>query len=375
MAVNGTGAGKVAAAAADGRRQRRLRLLRLRLRRRQAAPPTWRATSRRRSPPTARTKLAGEEATAAANPRHFVVRSSWLFGIGGGNFVETMLRLAARPERGARRPRPGRLADLHLAPRLRDRPPDRGARVRHPPHGRRRRSAPGTSSRARSSSRPRSSARCSRRRPTCSAARRPRPAFSALASQREHAIELPSWQDGLAGYLAQRERETGGRHEAAGRPAAAGFIGSTYVRLAGGGARGQGARQAHLRGPAREPRPTASSWSSARSRTRSSCARRWRAATRSSTSPPSPTSTARSTTRTRSPAPTWSAPACCSTRRASSGVARYLQVSTDEVYGSIESGSFTEDLAARPLLALLGDEGGRRPARLRPRAHLRRSRR
>jgi dTDP-4-dehydrorhamnose reductase len=40
-----------------------------------------------------RTKLAGEEATAAANKRHFIVRSSWLFGIGGGNFVETMLRL------------------------------------------------------------------------------------------------------------------------------------------------------------------------------------------------------------------------------------------------------------------------------------------
>src|SRR5262245_56458568 len=42
-----------------------------------------------------RTKLAGEEATAAANPRHFIVRSSWLFGTGGGNFVETMLRLSS----------------------------------------------------------------------------------------------------------------------------------------------------------------------------------------------------------------------------------------------------------------------------------------
>ena len=42
-----------------------------------------------------RTKLAGEEATAAANKRHFVVRSAWLFGVGGPNFVETMLRLAA----------------------------------------------------------------------------------------------------------------------------------------------------------------------------------------------------------------------------------------------------------------------------------------
>jgi dTDP-4-dehydrorhamnose reductase len=35
----------------------------------------------------------------------------------------------------------------------------------------------------------------------------PRPAYSALASQREHAIELPPWQDGLAAYLAQRRSE------------------------------------------------------------------------------------------------------------------------------------------------------------------------
>jgi dTDP-4-dehydrorhamnose reductase len=42
-----------------------------------------------------RSKLAGERATAAANPRHFVVRSSWLFGTGGRNFVETMLGLGS----------------------------------------------------------------------------------------------------------------------------------------------------------------------------------------------------------------------------------------------------------------------------------------
>ena len=41
-----------------------------------------------------RTKLAGENASGAANPRHFVVRTSWLFGMGGRNFVETMLGLA-----------------------------------------------------------------------------------------------------------------------------------------------------------------------------------------------------------------------------------------------------------------------------------------
>ena len=41
---------------------------------------------------------------------------------------------------------------------------------------------------------------------------------------------------------------------------------------------------------------------------------------------------------------------------------RYVQVSTDEVYGSIEEGSFTEELAAEPVLALQRDQGGRRPA-------------
>jgi dTDP-4-dehydrorhamnose reductase len=42
-----------------------------------------------------RSKLAGEHATADTNPDHLVVRSSWLFGAGGKNFVETILGLAA----------------------------------------------------------------------------------------------------------------------------------------------------------------------------------------------------------------------------------------------------------------------------------------
>ena len=46
-----------------------------------------------------RSKQAGETSVAVANPRHFIVRASWLFGLGGKNFVETMLRLGGeQPE-------------------------------------------------------------------------------------------------------------------------------------------------------------------------------------------------------------------------------------------------------------------------------------
>ena len=46
-----------------------------------------------------RSKQAGETSVATANPRHFIVRSSWLFGAGGPNFVETMLRVGVdQPE-------------------------------------------------------------------------------------------------------------------------------------------------------------------------------------------------------------------------------------------------------------------------------------
>src|SRR5437764_10827374 len=91
--INGAGAGIVAAAAArlgahlvhvssdyvfDGR----------------AREPYTEASSTGPLSAYGRSKLAGERAVAAAAPDgHAIVRSSWLFGPHGRNFVDTMLRL------------------------------------------------------------------------------------------------------------------------------------------------------------------------------------------------------------------------------------------------------------------------------------------
>jgi dTDP-4-dehydrorhamnose reductase len=46
-----------------------------------------------------KSKLAGEQLLAAANPRHLILRTSWVVGAHGGNFAKTMLRLAANRDR------------------------------------------------------------------------------------------------------------------------------------------------------------------------------------------------------------------------------------------------------------------------------------
>jgi dTDP-4-dehydrorhamnose reductase len=205
FAVNGTGAGNVAAAAAavgasvvqvssdyvfDGAK---------------AAPYV---ESDQPAPLSAygRTKLAGEEATVRANKRHFVVRSAWLFGVAGPNFVETMLRLAGsgnevlvvRDQIGSP------TYTWHLAygiVRL----------IEGVEFGIHHMAAAGQCSwyefareifeQAKVECKVLSITTEEFGRPA------PRPPFSALDSQREHAIRLPSWQDGLAGYLAQRQAE------------------------------------------------------------------------------------------------------------------------------------------------------------------------
>ena len=43
-----------------------------------------------------RTKFAGEQLVQQANPRHFIIRTAWLYGYVGKNFVKTIMELARK---------------------------------------------------------------------------------------------------------------------------------------------------------------------------------------------------------------------------------------------------------------------------------------
>ncbi len=149
------------------------------------------------------TKLEGERQVLAASPRHTVARTSWLFGVGGRKFVETMLGLAS--DRDAVQVVTDQVGCPtwagHLAPALLGLIERRVNGLVH---------LAGTGNvswngfaaeifrQAEVECRVEEASTADMPRPA------PRPPWSALESEREDVIPLPPWQDGLAGYLAAR---------------------------------------------------------------------------------------------------------------------------------------------------------------------------
>jgi dTDP-4-dehydrorhamnose reductase len=149
-----------------------------------------------------RTKLHGE---AAAGPRAWVVRTSWLFGPTGHNFVRTMLRLGVEREEvavvGDQRGSPTYVGHLAEATReLVDADLPRG--IWHV-------AADGDCTWAELAEAifEEAGLSCSVRRITTAELERPapRPAYSVLRSERPGAPRLPHWRDGLRACLAEMD--------------------------------------------------------------------------------------------------------------------------------------------------------------------------
>ena len=149
------------------------------------------------------TKLEGEREVLAASPRHAVVRTAWLYGVEGKNFVETMLRLA--DERGVVQVVTDQQGSPtwsgHLAPGLLGLLAREVRGLVHMTGG----GEVSWNGFAKEIFR-QAEVEC-RVEPASSeqiARPAPRPAWSALVSEREDVLPMPAWQDGLAGYLAAR---------------------------------------------------------------------------------------------------------------------------------------------------------------------------
>lgn len=157
-----------------------------------------------------RSKLGGEVSVAAANPRHFVVRSSWLYGLGGKNFVETMLQLGTRqPEilvvsdqRGC----PTSCADLAEA--IAELAESDRYGIHHV-------AGSGSCSWFEFAQEIFDQAGMDTRVMSATTEmmgrRAPRPAYSVLGHERPDVIELPRWQDSLRRYLHDRQLEGAAR--------------------------------------------------------------------------------------------------------------------------------------------------------------------
>jgi dTDP-4-dehydrorhamnose reductase len=152
-----------------------------------------------------RSKQAGETSVGIANPRHFIVRSSWLFGGGGGNFVETMLRI------GSEQPEVIVVSDQvgsptytpHLAQAI-------AVLIESEEFGIHHIAAAGQCSWFEFAQEIFDQAGIGVRVMAARAAMldrpAPRPAYSVLASELPNSPVLPDWHAALAEYLADRER-------------------------------------------------------------------------------------------------------------------------------------------------------------------------
>jgi dTDP-4-dehydrorhamnose reductase len=148
-------------------------------------------------------KLAGEREVLGASARHTVARSAWVFGTGGRNFAETMLRLAA--EREAVQVVTDQVGcptwTGHLAPALLGLLEREVSGLMHlagAGHVSWNGFAVEIFRQAEVSCRVEPTTTELMPRPA------PRPHWSALESERDDVLPLPPWQDGLAGYLAAR---------------------------------------------------------------------------------------------------------------------------------------------------------------------------
>ena len=149
------------------------------------------------------TKLEGERLVLGTSPRHTVVRTAWLYGVDGPNFVATMLRLAG--ERDAVQVVTDQVGSPtwsgHLAPALLGLLERKVTGLVHMTGGGHVSWHGFTEEIFRQAD-----VDC-RVEPTTSeqfVRPAPRPAWSALETEREDVLPLPPWQDGLAGYLAAR---------------------------------------------------------------------------------------------------------------------------------------------------------------------------
>ncbi len=151
-----------------------------------------------------RSKLQGEDLVIAELPDHAIVRTAWLFGPHGPNFVSTMLRLAAeRDEVQVVTDQVGSPTFAgHLAPALVDMAERSDTGFFHG-------AGAGSCSWYELTLEAYDAAGVNCRvLPTTAeqfARPAPRPAYSVLGSERDHPITLPPWQEGVRAHLAALE--------------------------------------------------------------------------------------------------------------------------------------------------------------------------